>query len=100
MSYVAAALLVIGALVAVAWPLLRRDPLDPAALDDTALERRITTYRAALRAGTVCDRCLRENPANAKFCLECGRAFRAPDRGSRIADRGEGASGVQGKAKE
>jgi hypothetical protein len=90
MSYVPAALVVIGALVAVAWPLLRRDPLDPAALDDAALERRITTYRAALRAGTVCDRCLRENPVNAKFCLECGQVLQAaPDHGSRITDHGE-----------
>ncbi|MEX2284445.1 MAG: zinc ribbon domain-containing protein [Gemmatimonadota bacterium] len=72
MTYLMAALIVVGALAAVAWPLFRRDPTDPVVLDDAALEHRITSYRTALQNGTVCNRCLRDNPADAKFCLECG----------------------------
>jgi hypothetical protein len=75
MTYIMAALVVIGALAAVAWPLLRRDRTDPVFLDDAALEQRITSYRTALKNGTVCPRCLRDNPDNARFCLECGRAL-------------------------
>ncbi len=75
MTYIVAAVMVLGALAAVAWPLLRRDSADPAFLDDTALEQRINAYRAALNNRTVCHRCLRDNPANAKFCMECGLAL-------------------------
>ena len=72
MTYVVAALMVMAALAAIAWPIIRRDSADTALLNDEALERRIAGYRAALRTSTVCERCLRDNPANAKFCMECG----------------------------
>ena len=76
MTYVIAALMVMAALTAIAWPIIRRDSADTARLDDEALEGRIAGYRAALRTGTVCERCLRDNPANAKFCMECGQRMK------------------------
>ena len=72
MTYLVAALMVMAALAAIAWPIIRRNTADAALLNDDALERRIAGYRAALRTGTVCERCLCDNPANAKFCMECG----------------------------
>ena len=40
--------------------------------DDAVLETAIKRYRAALKRGTVCERCLRDNPDKAKFCADCG----------------------------
>ena len=46
----------------------------PPARDTLAddLEREIAAYRAALRAGTVCDRCGSANLEVALFCAACG----------------------------
>jgi hypothetical protein len=40
------------------------------AADDIELE--VQRYRAAVRAGTVCSRCGQANPADSRFCFECG----------------------------
>ncbi len=40
--------------------------------DAAELESEIRRYREALEAGTVCDRCKNANPADARFCAECG----------------------------
>ncbi|MGH7471342.1 MAG: hypothetical protein ACRENP_25615 [Longimicrobiales bacterium] len=72
MSYVLVAAIVLTAVAAVAWPLLRRSPDQLAQLDDAALEARITAYRSALKADTVCPRCLRDNPNEAHYCADCG----------------------------
>ena len=78
MNYVVAALIAAGGLVAVSWPLLRRNTHDDQVVrDDAALERRIAEYRAALEAHTVCSRCLRANPTDARFCADCGQALQA-----------------------
>jgi hypothetical protein len=37
------------------------------------VEKQILEYRAALRAGTLCTRCARANPADSQFCAGCGR---------------------------
>jgi hypothetical protein len=72
MTYLVAALVVAAALAAVAWPLFRNEPNDVSRLDDERLEARITQYREALTAHTVCHRCLRDNPTDARYCAECG----------------------------
>lgn len=45
--------------------------------DEAALEAELARYRAALRAGTLCDRCRQANPAASRFCAECGRRLPA-----------------------
>ena len=78
MSYLIVALVVLGGLSAVAWPLLRRNRQDDETVrDDAVLERRIAEYRAALTAETLCSRCLRANPTDARYCADCGVALRA-----------------------
>ncbi len=76
MNYAVVALVGLTALAVVAWPLLRRGDSDSVIRDDATLERRIADYRAALQADTVCSRCLRDNPADARYCAECGNALR------------------------
>jgi predicted amidophosphoribosyltransferase len=76
MTYVLVGAIVLAAFVAVAWPILRREDNDDAGLSDTAMEHRINEYRGALKAETVCKRCLRANPTDARYCAECGNPLR------------------------
>lgn len=53
----------------------RTDPTaapEPSA-DDARIDREVDRYREALRGGTLCDRCLRANPEDSRFCADCGR---------------------------
>jgi 5-methylcytosine-specific restriction endonuclease McrA len=72
-QYLVIGIIVLAAIGAVIYPLVRRDPVDRVLADDIKLEGRIQSYRAALRAGTVCARCLRDNPAGSHFCADCGK---------------------------
>lgn len=45
----------------------------PPEFPDDSLQDELALYRAALRAGTVCDRCLQPNPEGSRFCSQCGR---------------------------
>ena len=72
MEYVVVGLVVLGALTAVAWPLVRRDRAPIQLADDAVLETAVKRYRSALKRGTVCERCLRDNPDKSKFCADCG----------------------------
>ena len=72
MEYVLIALVVTAALTAVAWPLIKKDRAPIQLADDAVLETAIKRYRAALKRGTVCERCLRDNPDKSKFCADCG----------------------------
>jgi hypothetical protein len=83
MNYIVIAVIVLAALAAVLWPLLKRDPRQPVSMDDETLENRIADYRAALKADTVCDKCLRDNPANAHYCAECGNLLREIEEASK-----------------
>jgi hypothetical protein len=69
-EYLIVAVLALIALGAVAFPLLvgRERYLDPGTLDAD-----VDRYRAALRAGTVCDHCREANPDGSRFCTRCGR---------------------------
>lgn len=76
MSYLVIGLLIVGALVAVAIPFFKKPVTDVVMRDDAALEEMVGKYRVALKAGTVCDRCLRDNPEGSKFCADCGTQLR------------------------
>lgn len=58
--------------------MLRAGATDVGAAHDP-VEYEIARYRTALRAGTVCRQCGQANPADAKFCYECGRALPRDD---------------------
>ena len=75
MEYIVIGALVLAALTAVAFPLFRKSPTDAVLRDDGALEQMISAYRAALKSGSVCDRCLKDNPEGSNYCAECGAAF-------------------------
>ena len=75
MAYALIALLVLGAVAAVAMPFFRKPATDAVVRDDGALEAMVAKYRSALKAGTVCDRCLRDNPEGSKYCADCGLKF-------------------------
>ena len=60
----------------------RPPPAQDIAADD--LEQEIAAYRAALRAGTLCDRCGSANPEVALFCAACGRRLES-ERGEEAA---------------
>ena len=67
--------MVLAAVAAVAWPLFRKPRVEVARVDDATIERLVSNYREALKADTVCDRCLRDNPPASRFCAECGFAL-------------------------
>jgi hypothetical protein len=74
-QYIVIGILVLAAVAAVVYPLIRRNPIDRVLDDEIKLEARIQSYRDALRAGTVCDRCLHDNPAGSRFCADCGQSL-------------------------
>ena len=76
MQYIVIGIVVLVAVAAVVYPLIKRNPIDRVIADDARLEARIQSYRAALNAGTVCEHCLRDNPENSRYCAECGRELR------------------------
>jgi hypothetical protein len=82
MEYVLIALVVTAALAAVAWPLIKKDRAPIQLADDAVLETAIKRYRAALKRGTVCERCLRDNPDKSKFCADCGAELPATTAGT------------------
>jgi hypothetical protein len=44
----------------------------PSPATEDELELEVQRYRAALRAGTVCNKCGQANPADSRFCFDCG----------------------------
>jgi hypothetical protein len=51
-------------------------PAETASVDEEdEVELEVQRYRAALRAGTVCNKCGQANPADSAFCFECGAAL-------------------------
>lgn len=70
-------MLLIAAMVLIALafalvPLFRRDARD-SGYDDADLDADVARYRAALRDGTVCARCIEANPRGSRYCMRCGR---------------------------
>ena len=61
-------------------------PARDAVADD--LEQEIAAYRAALRAGTLCERCGSANVGQALFCATCGKHLES--------EHGEEASAARG----
>ena len=68
--------IVAAALAAVLYPLLARGGTKPGeALSEQALNEQVARYRAALRKGTLCERCLAANSASSRYCSDCGSAL-------------------------
>ncbi len=64
--------MVVAALVAV--PLFRK-PAKAPFRSEGEIRNEVNRYRAAIKAKTLCDRCLTANPAGSNFCSECGRSL-------------------------
>lgn len=96
MEVVVIVVLVIAALAAVLYPILRkgdepagqpaRRPVqgavatgDPVKSSARELEADVRRYREALRAGTLCRRCAEANGPSAQFCTRCGSALPRPE---------------------
>lgn len=39
------------------------------------LDEEVQRYRDAVKADTLCDRCLYANPPKSRYCADCGRAL-------------------------
>ena len=72
MEYIVIGALVLAAITAVVLPLFRKTATDVVVRNDVLLNEMIAGYRVALKAGTVCDRCLRDNPEGSNYCADCG----------------------------
>jgi hypothetical protein len=65
--------LVVLALLALT--LFRRKPAAAVFHSDGEIRAEVERYRAAIKARTLCDRCLSANPAKSNYCAECGTAL-------------------------
>jgi hypothetical protein len=95
MEILIAVLLAAAAVAAVLAPFIaegRAAPVGAAAFDADAMEAAVARYREALRAGTVCVRCVFANPPGSRFCADCGRPLFEPG----AEEAGGSASGVAG----
>ena len=43
--------------------------------NDEEIEKEVQRYRAAIKAKTLCERCLTPNPPKSNYCSECGKAI-------------------------
>ncbi|HEX6063930.1 MAG TPA: hypothetical protein VFZ04_06885 [Longimicrobiales bacterium] len=66
------ALLAIGL---VAYPLFVARPADRIFASDGEVRQEVDRYRAAIKAQTLCDRCLTANSPGSAYCGECGRSL-------------------------
>ncbi len=70
---VAIAVIAIGVVL---YPLFRKADAAPTIrMTEEALDAQVANYQAALKSGTLCERCLSANAPGSKFCAECGRAL-------------------------
>lgn len=42
---------------------------------DEEIRKEVERYRAAIKAKTLCDRCLAPNPAKSNYCSDCGTSL-------------------------
>ena len=40
---------------------------------DEDIQREVVRYREAIKARTLCERCLTPNPPKSNYCMACGR---------------------------
>lgn len=83
MSIIPILLIVTAAVGAVSIPLFRPRRSAAASVpagrrypDDASIDAAVARYRDARRAGTVCERCHFANPADSRFCADCGHGIR------------------------
>lgn len=69
---VAVALLAIGL---IGYPLVYHRPVARTFASDGEIRNEVDRYRAALKARTLCERCLTANPAGSSYCSDCGGAL-------------------------
>jgi molybdopterin/thiamine biosynthesis adenylyltransferase len=65
---------VIVALVVLALVFAKK-PYSAGFANDNEIRAEVDRYRAALKAKTLCERCLMPNAARSNYCSECGRGL-------------------------
>jgi hypothetical protein len=73
--------IVIGVLVGliaialIGYPLIYDRPVARTFASDGEIRQEVDRYRAAIKARTLCERCLTANPARSSYCSDCGSAL-------------------------
>ncbi len=69
------ALVAIAAVMLIGYPLFVNRPQTRTFGSDGEIRQEIDRYRSAIKAKTLCERCLSANPARSNYCSECGSAL-------------------------
>ena len=75
MEIVIGVLVALVALLLIGYPLLYDRPVTRTFASDGEIRQEVDRYRAAIKARTLCERCLTANPARSSYCSECGSAL-------------------------
>ena len=69
------ALVAIAAVALIAYPLFHDRPVSRTFASDGEIRQETERYRSAIKARTLCERCLHANPAKSNYCSDCGSAL-------------------------
>ena len=75
MEIAAGILVAFFALALISIPLFAKRPHPVGFKNDGEIRTEVDRYRSALKAKTLCERCLTANPAKSNYCSECGRGL-------------------------
>lgn len=75
MEILTGVLVAIIALALIGIPLFAKRPSAVGLGTDAEIAAEVARYRAAIKAKTLCERCLTPNRAKSNYCAECGRGL-------------------------
>ena len=75
MEIVIGVLVALVAIVLLGYPLIYDRPVTRTFASDGEIRQEVDRYRAAIKARTLCERCLTANPTKSSYCSECGSAL-------------------------
>jgi hypothetical protein len=75
MEIVIGVLVAMIAIVLIGYPLIYERPVTRTFASDGEIRQEVERYRAAIKARTLCERCLTANPAKSSYCSHCGSAL-------------------------
>ena len=65
----------IAAIALIGYPLFYDRPVSRTFASDGEIRQEVERYRSAIKARTLCERCLNANPAGSNYCSDCGAAL-------------------------
>jgi hypothetical protein len=75
MEIVIGVLVAIVAIALIGYPLFYARPVARTFASEGEIRQEVDRYRAAIKARTLCERCLAANPAKSNYCSECGTSL-------------------------